>query len=99
MSVTYSTRERRIINGGGAVFLSPGQCEVFLALYDTEEPLHVDDLARRLYPDKDTEEAEGAVRSVLSRLREKLKAIGSEEVLLSNRGNGYFIDRKRVKYR
>lgn len=90
----YRVRERQVVNDDKAVLLSPGQWEVFLMLWETEEPLSVEELAEKLYPDRIPEEAEGAVRSILLRLREKLREIDAEDSLVSLRAHGYIVNHR-----
>lgn len=91
MPITYNARRRSVLKNGYLVVLSPPQWDLFVLLRDCPRPVPVEEMAEVLYPDRDPVEAEGAARSVLLRLREKLKEIDAEDILVSARGHGYLI--------
>lgn len=88
-----STRERSVLHGDLSTNLSPAQWEIFQMLWETPEPLDVEQIAALLYPHRDPDSAAGAVRSVLLRLREQLREIGADDHLINLRGHGYVIKR------
>lgn len=90
MQVVLNNRMRTMTIGGTEIGpLSPRQWKVMVLLSEAGEPVRVERLAEELYGDR---ERDGAVRSVIMRIRELMQEAGVDgNRIRSIQGHGYVI--------